>query len=288
MNDQMPAFEMIAIVDWSAAATAGPVKPAPDRCWLAWQRPGIKPAAEYFRTRQDCQKRIVALIRDCKGPAFFGFDFPLGYPAGSGLGGGRKLAARLDQLISDPTGTANNRFDVASDLNARLSDAPGPFWGCPRSQSFSHLHPKKPDFSGLPFGEYRTVEALLRRRKKQIMTLWQLYGAGAVGSQTLTGLPVLNRISRDVAPRPVRYWPFETRWDEKLEDVILGEIWPSLTEFEHIDHDIKDARQVTALRDSLWRKNIDGTLIDDFKKPDALSPAQTRKIHEEGWILGVR
>lgn len=128
----------------------------------------------------------------------------------------------------------------------------------------------------------------MRGRKKKIMTLWQLLGSGSVGSQVLTGLPVLHQISQELAPRAVRYWPFETDWENNLLGIVYGEIWPSLTDHEHIDHPIKDARQVLACRDELWQRNLAGTIVDDFRKPKALNEVLTgRIITEEGWILGV-
>ncbi len=121
------------------------------------------------------------------------------------------------------------------------------------------------------------------------MTVWQLLGSGSVGGQVLTGLPVLNQISKELGSRSVKYWPFDTNWDGDLKGVILTEIWPSLADYNKVDHPIKDARQVSALGNDLWQKNIQGTIYSEFKKPDQLSEEQSNSVLcEEGWILGVK
>ncbi len=204
------------------------------------------------------------------------------------MGGGRKCATFLDELIFDPEGTLNNRFTVASSINDQLLHGSGPFWGCPQKQTFSRLHPKKPDFSKYNFSEFRIVEQFLRHKKKQIMTVWQLLGSGSVGSQVLTGLPILHQISKAIADRPVRYWPFDTAWEESLTGVILTEIWPSLADYDNVEHQIKDARQVIAYRNELWDKNMSGQLTNTFARPTWLTETQNRKVlGEEGWILVV-
>ena len=37
----------------------------------------------------------------------------------------------LAQLVDDRDDNANNRFEVAAELNRRVGPGPGPFWGCP-------------------------------------------------------------------------------------------------------------------------------------------------------------
>ena len=52
---------LVVMVDWSASSGRGPVRPTPDRCWLAWGRGRERPAPEYFRTRDACVTRLSAL-----------------------------------------------------------------------------------------------------------------------------------------------------------------------------------------------------------------------------------
>ena len=132
-------FDLVIMVDWSAAASPGPAKPSPDRCWLAWSACGFHSEAEYFRTRNGCMKRVYDLVSSHNGSACVGFDFPFGYPAGSGLGGGRAAAKRIAQTLQSDTQDRNNRFDVAAELNREISASPGPFWGCPVASASPHL-----------------------------------------------------------------------------------------------------------------------------------------------------
>ncbi|PHQ68759.1 MAG: hypothetical protein COB93_09815 [Sneathiella sp.] len=237
--------------------------------------------------------RIRDLLRTRSGPAFVGFDFPFGYPAGSGLGGGRKAAAIIaSDLVSDEL-DANNRFDVAGRLNEQISPHhPGPFWGCPPSSQSDQLTSKKPPFLQENFKEWRIVEKHLRDNKKQttISAVWKLYTIGSVGSQTLTGLKCLHDLGGDPEfAMATRYWPFETRWDADLDGIILTEIWPSLNAHDTYDHAIKDARQVLACRDWFIDHQRAGTAKALFAAPDWLSRQEQEKCRtEEGWILGVR
>ncbi|MDF2366185.1 hypothetical protein [Sneathiella sp.] len=285
-------FDLVIMVDWSAAASPGPAKPSPDRCWLAWSVGGVLSNAEYFRTRATCMTRIHELLVNNDGSACVGFDFPFGYPAGSGLGGGRSASAYIAQHLTSDELDKNNRFDVASRLNEQISDGAGPFWGCPSTAETAYLTAKKPAFVHTEFTEWRTVEKFLREQRKEhsISTVWKLYTTGSVGSQSLTGLKELNDLARqpDIAHR-VKFWPFETNWEADLDGIILTEIWPSLNSHASYDHPIKDARQVLACRDWLLEKIAAGDVQEAFAAPKWLSPSRERKCrNEEGWILGVR
>src|SRR5690606_5365381 len=114
-------FDLVIMVDWSAAASPGPVRPAPDRCWLAFAVKGEVSSPEYFRTRAACMARIADLLRAVDGPVCVGFDFPFGYPAGSGLGGRRNAARRIAQHLRSDATDQNNRFEVAARFNRDLS-----------------------------------------------------------------------------------------------------------------------------------------------------------------------
>lgn len=285
-------FDLVIMVDWSAAASPGPVKPSPDRCWLAWSAHGFLSEAEYFRTRSDCMKRIYNLLISHNGPACVGFDFPFGYPAGSGMGGGRVAANRIARTLRSDTRDRNNRFDVAAELNRKISALPGPFWGCPAASASPHLSVKKPDFVHAGFHEWRIVEKFLREEKRQmtISSVWKLYTTGSVGSQALTGLKELGDLAQipGISHR-VKFWPFETNWEAELDGFILTEIWPTLNNQADYDHPIKDARQVLASRDWLLEKIAAGTAQTAFSPPDWLTVDEEKKCRiEEGWILGVR
>ena len=280
-------FERIIIVDWSAASTPGPSRPAPDRCWLAWGSARRSPPPEYFRTRREAERRIAALAGAADGAVLIGFDFPFGYPAGSSLGGGPGFAARLAGLIEDGATGDNNRFAVAARLNTEIGSPPGPFWGCPPARATAALTVTKPSFAGRPFAERRLAEQWLRPR--QIMTTWQLLGRGAVGGQILLGLPALHRLaSSPVFGSRVAIWPFQTGWDADLAGIVIAEIWPSLCDHAAQPFPVKDARQVAATRDWALAADGAGRLRAALARPQSLSARDAAICEsEEGWIVGA-
>ena len=245
--------------------------------------------AEYFRTRHACMERLKDLVQACQGNALLAFDFPMGYPVGSSLGGGRVAGRLLADMLTRNPDDGNNRFDVAGRLNKQLSPLPGPFWGHPASSTYQDLSRTKPPFNHSWFREWRLVEAELKSRGHRIMNVWQLLGQGSVGSQTVTGLAELYSFAKNPALKDqVRFWPFETRWEQNLDGIILAELWPSLGQYEEISHPIKDARQVIASRNWLSRKQRDGEIKDLFSPPDCLTAEEQKMCEtEEGWILGV-
>lgn len=284
-------FDLVIMVDWSAAASPGPVKETKDRCWLAWATQMSQSDAEYFRTRHSCMTRIKNLLEQHPGNAMVGFDFPFGYPAKCGMGGGRNAAHKIASVLISDEHDGNNRFEVAAQLNAHLSGFPGPFWGCPARFQCDDLTQKKPPFKHHNFQEWRIVEKYLREERKMhsISEVWKLYTTGSVGSQTLTGLKELHNLSKDsVFKDRIKFWPYETEWAKDLNGIILTEIWPSLNNLDPYNHSIKDARQVLACRDWFKQHMTQRTARQLFGPPDWLSSTDRDKCRdEEGWILGV-
>ena len=115
-------------------------------------------------------------------------------------------------------------------------------------------------------------------------TVWKLWGAGSVGSQTLMGIPVVYRLRHDPRLEAVsRVWPFELVVPELPEGqtaVVHAEIWPSLDALPNEAGSVKDQAQVLALAQGLRHRDRTGTLAAMFVVP----PSATT---EEGWILGV-
>lgn len=283
-------FDLVVMVDWSAASKPGPREGCKDQIWLAWGTPRKCSAPVYCRTRHEAFERLHDLLARHDGNALIGFDFPNGYPAGSRLGSGRKVAARLAALVEDAPDNRNNRFAVARKLNRGLGKPPGPFWMCPAAEAGPTLTVTRPPFGDRPFGEYRIVDRRLRARRKYPQSVWKLCGAGAVGSQSILGLPVVHRLltAPALAARS-RVWPFETGWDAELGGIVHAEIWPSLFALDGQRHAIKDARQVAAVRDALLAADKRGALRAWFARPEGLSETEDRIcLEEEGWILGVR
>ncbi len=285
-------FDLVIMADWSAAESRGPKRPAPNRCWVARGGDGLRPEPRYFRTRAEAVRFIRDLLLEGEGDALVGFDFPYGFPRGSGLGGGRNAAAHLHATIRDEEGGANNRFEVAAALNAKLnSSRPGPFWGCPASKASATLTRtlRGLDLDRARFPEYRIVEQRLRAKGHRLQSVWKLAYPGSVGSQTLLGLSAISRLLTDpaLASRSL-VWPFETDWDARLAGIVHAEIWPSLRDFSAQPHPIRDARQVAALRDWACEEDARGRLRRHFARPEGLTDAEAEAcLREEGWILGA-
>jgi hypothetical protein len=290
-------FELVIVADWSAASTRGPVRPAPDRCWVAWGRPGApgehrRPAPRYFRTRLAAERFIRDLLVTESGPALVGFDFAFGYPADAGLPAGRALCARLAAMIRDDADGSNNRFEVAARLNGEIQRERGggfrgPFWGHPPGRRFPRLSRTRPRPFPVDISDGRLVERRLASRR--IQSPWKLFARAAVGSQTLVGLPAVHRLLTEPAlARRARLWPFDTEWARAIagEAIVIAEIWPSMADCRGQPYRIKDARQVAAARD--WALDRPRALARGLACPPDLSPGEERVARtSEGWIVGM-
>lgn len=262
-----PPFDRYAMVDWSGGNDTG-ARPRKDAIWIC--------EAEgdpcYMRNRALAEAHLNTLIEDALASGerlAIGFDFPFGYPVGFAehlVGRPDPLAVWewFEQHIED-TPKANNRFDVAGQINQTLPGS-GPFWGNGLQRDIEGLPRTKSGYEN-PFPERRVVETLA----KGSFTCWQMSGAGSVGGQVMMGLPVLSRL-RKRWPGQVAAWPFEP-----LDaPIALLEIWPSLTVKEVPEGWIKDAWQVRSVADDLA----------------GLAPARLASMldinaPEEGWILGI-
>jgi molybdopterin molybdotransferase len=275
-------FDTILMVDWSGGNDTGR-RPRKDAIWAAVARAG-EPAIPRVYLRN----RIVAgdWLSDLLGAelragrrVLAGFDFPFGYPAG--------FAARLtgradplavwrwmaDHLEDAPKG--NNRFALAGRINA-MFPGNGPFWFNATGREIAHLPHKGRARDGHGMAERRAVEL----SAKGSFTCWQMGGAGAVGSQAMTGMAALERLRR-AFPGDIAVWPFEALY----RPVALVEVWPSLlhgaVKAAMREGDIRDAVQVRVLARAVAEAARDGRLAALL---DAVPEAARA---EEGWILGV-
>lgn len=265
-------FDRVIVVDWSGRATPSPVRKSRDAIWI-----GLCAAEEerqtYCRTRAEAADWLGARLAE-GGRQLVGFDFPLGYPAGfarklTGKDSARDLHRWLAGRIVDAPDNANNRFEVAAGINRQLAGR-GPFWGCPRARPRPHLPARKSvDHAGLGLAEQRRVE----RETPPTKSVWQLLGAGSVGSQALLGIPVVDRLARSFG---AAVWPFEPP-----RALTLAEVYPSLlaAEVAAAGDAIKDRAQVRLLARALFNLSRHDRLARLFEAPpEAL---------EEGWILGA-
>jgi precorrin-8X/cobalt-precorrin-8 methylmutase len=280
----MALFDAHVMVDWSASSSR---KTGADSIWIGGLEPTPLNPATRFDAMELLADRLSDLVAQGK-TVLLGVDFCLGFPAGFAalLDPARPdwQAAwkRLAAWIEDGPDNANNRFEVAARLNRETGKTL--FWNCPKP--LDGLPQTKPaDFAGLP--EFRQTEKLC----PGIQSIWKLYTAGSVGSQSLTGIACLQRLrSRpDLAGR-IKLWPFETGLQSldrpEPGSIIIAEVWPSLIPVSA--GTVKDAEQVKALSAHFAHLDDAGRLGPLFAGDPALSAEQRQTAeHEEGWILGV-
>ena len=281
-------FERIVVVDWSARST--PTTGA-DSVWIAVADSGGIELSNPS-TRRAALTEITAATNSGRS-TLIGVDFSLGFPRGAtealGLVGRpwRAMWELLGSEISDDDRNRNNRFAVASGLNAKVvNDAPGPFWGCPPAQRTDHLTSTKPARLRAWPPEWRYVEARLRDEGLRPFSAWQLLGAGAVGSQSLVGIAALERLRWNLGER-LCVWPFDTGLVVPTDtDVVVAEVWPSRWPVIIPPGMVKDAAQVQATAQRLVDMDAAGTLGALFVP--AVETSQLDDIlDEEGWVLGV-
>ncbi|MEP3848256.1 MAG: gephyrin-like molybdotransferase Glp [Paracoccaceae bacterium] len=260
------------MMDWSGGNDTG-ARPCKDAIWAAEARRGQVEKPIYLRNRNLAEAWLQEAITAALSAGerlLIGFDFPFGYPKGFGAAvAGSSDPFALWDWVSDrieDTPETNNRFDVAAEMN-RLFPGVGPFWGNGLKRDIPDLPRKGKARSGHGMQENRIAES----RTKGAFTLWQLSGVGAVGSQALMGLPVLNRL-RGQFPGDVSVWPFEPL----DQSVGIVEIWPSLTVGVAPEGWIKDA----------WQVHEVARVVSSMAGP-TLAKMLDVDAPEEGWILGL-
>lgn len=289
-------FGAYLFCDWSASSQP---KSGPDSVWFVdgWfdhsgsfchrkpENPTTRRAAE-----RAIRERLLFHRREGR-RTLVGFDFPLGYPSASLTGvvdkpeaAWRDLWRMLERRIRDDNHNATNRFDVACSINKRLEERW--YWGTPSEREW--LSAKKTCRGEV--AEFRLVEEALRKDGRHPFSVWQLLGNGSVGSQSLVGLPVCERLRADQA-LGLKVWPFETGFaapERHATFDVLAEVWPGAIDVDASLHTIKDAAQVVSLM--RWAANSDlaGTLAEAFCVPSLISPAREIAERVEGWILGYK
>lgn len=246
-------FDRFVVVDWSANSRPNRGR---DSIWIA-VLDGDGVSVSNPSTRGAAERFLADLVEgDPSGRSLIGVDFSLGYPSGTasalGLCGQPwgSMTRFLGESILDGDHNSNNRFEVASTLNAQMTATGAPFWGCPPSFVGETLTTTKPA-SFAPLGEWRLVETVLREQGLRPFSSWQLLGAGAVGSQSLLGIPMVHRLSVQFADR-VSVWPFTTGLRSPMADhgaVVIAEVWPSLVSVDVAAGVVRDEAQVIAVAD---------------------------------------
>ena len=293
-------FNAYVMVDWSAAAAP---KSGKDSVWIGVMKRDIRfrLSFEAFNppTRSQAEgklREVLADLRRRSERALIGFDFPLGYPSGTAAALKLKtptwdaMWAFLAANVVDKADNTNNRFAVAAKMNRLMTDEARPFWGAGPKDAQRWLATTKPAEHGpdLPPPLRRTEQ-----RAKGAKTVWQLMGAGAVGSQAIMGIPAVKRLAGELGPRAL-VWPFQTGWrapeptDLAGVEALICEVYPSLLPARAEPGEVPDRAQVRALCEHYAKLDEQGRLASVFQPPNGLPPEDVAEVErEEGWILGV-
>jgi hypothetical protein len=295
-------FDIYWIVDWSARNEPCSGK---DRLWAArlwWDNGEARLRADNYSTRAafEAEARRALSQEFAEARVLLGFDFPFGYPRGfaRALGAGEpswwSTWEAIASRVVDTPGNASNRFDVAAELNRLVTGRLGPFYGVPRKLVASYaerLSPRAEGFftfpletlSGAALAQQRAVD----HRARTVSSPWFLFGgANSVGSQALTGIPVVYRLRKSL--QTARVWPFETgpRLPPREEArVVLCEVYPSLGfTADATDAAVRDEQQVRTTAQRFAALDASAQLSPLFSAPAGHEAA----LVEEGWILGCQ
>jgi precorrin-8X/cobalt-precorrin-8 methylmutase len=290
-------FDSYVIVDWSAA---GQPKTGRDSIWIcrlgedgeSISNPPTRHAAKGLLAD------MLARATERSERVVVGFDFPFGYPTGFaarlGLAGmpWRALWDELAGELHDSENNQNNRFEVGAAFNRRVSNGNGrfPFWGCPVGFTHEFLGPRhhRGHTRDEPLKERRLIDEWMVGAQP----CWKLAYTGSVGSQSLTGIPVVRGLRSD--PRwadRARIWPFETGLGLPADaQIVFAEVWPSWWRSEiRPDHGPpNDKAQVRTVAEIFAARDRAGELAAWFAGGPSLTGAERRIIEsEEAWTLGV-
>jgi hypothetical protein len=178
-------MQRVLAVDWSGAATKGRQK-----IWIAEAVDGKLETLEGGRTRAEtiawiCERREQ--VSSCVTGIDFGFSFPAWFLDAHGC-------ATVDAAWTL----------VTAEGETWLTDCPAPFWGRPGK--------KRGDETQLRGCEQGlNVEGIVPK------SVFQIGGAGAVGTGTLRGIPFLPTLSE----AGWSIWPFD-----RPTNHVVAEIWP--------------------------------------------------------------
>ena len=299
-------FDAYIMVDWSAAT-----KPTlgANSIWIGILAKDARLKLQFKAVNIDTRLKARAFLEDMVAKltrrgdrVLLGFDFSLGYPAGTAEALGLNVAAQpawaamhahLSKKLKDKPDNSNARYAIAAGMNYAISKGPYPFWGAPARDVVSTLSSTKPEYAGQPLPEFRITETHLRDNKLgQPKSVWQLAYTGSVGSQSLTGIPHVHAL-RASWPN-ARIWPFETGTEdmtaEGLEgiDVVIAEIYPSLVKAKAEKGETLDEVQVREIARHYSQLDEKGLLGAAFSTGKSLDAGKIEQIQaEEGWILGT-
>jgi hypothetical protein len=296
-------FGAYVVVDWTAAEGK---KTGEQSLWIGVMTRDVRFRLKYEAhnpaTRAEGMATLRTILADLRRRGervLLGFDFGLGFPAGTaerlGLKGEPWSAtwSFLAKDVVDKPDNTNNRFQVAAKMNRLMTDEARPFWGCPPRQAQRWLQPTKPAGGYGDVPEFRLTETAARRGKAQPKSVWQLQGAGAVGGQTLVGIAAAKKLVDELGTS-VAVWPFGTGWralttaDVDPVSVLVAEVYPTLWPVTPAAGEVKDAAQVRTVCEHLAELDDKGRLGAVFGPAAPVDDETRARVErEEGWILGV-
>ncbi len=298
-------FDSFIMVNWSAASKSTTGK---DSIWIGALVPDARLRLTFRAsnpaTREEAYRQIQELatrLLNRGDRIFLGFGFPLGFPEGTskklGLKGGAGWETMRDFLakeMKDKSDNSNNRFALAARMNRLISDGPFPFWGCPKRDALTTLSVTKArEHEAGDMKEFRRVEtALIKKKLAKPQPIWKIAYAGAVGGQTMTGLPVLHKLRKDFDG--LRIWPFELPLEQATEEtldgisIVAAEVFPAMLKGKAAETEIKDESEVRIMAEYIADLDEKGRIGMLFEGPESASKAAKTAISsEEGWIFGL-
>jgi len=298
-------FDAYVVADWTAAEGK---KLGDTSLWIGVAKRDVRfrlyTETHNVATRAEGEALLASILADHRkrgDRVLVGFDFNFGYPVGTAerlkLTGAPAWSAMWKFIASnvvDKPDNTNNRYQVAAKMNRLMTDEAWPLWGAPAKQAQRWLTTTKPPVgSGADIPEFRATENAVRKGKLQPKSVWQMHGAGAVGGQTLVGIPAVRRLLESLGPSAA-VWPFGTGWRELTPadveplSVLVAEVWPSMYPTTVQTGEFKDQAQVRTTAEALALMDDKGELGKAFAPPKSADEALIAQVEgEEGWILGV-
>lgn len=298
-------FDAYIIADWTAAETK---KLGDQSLWIGVAKRDVRfrlySETHNVATRAEGEALLNSLLADHRkrgDRVLVGFDFNLGYPVGTAARLGLKDTPAWSAMwkfvaanVVDKADNTNNRYQVAAKMNRLMTDNAWPLWGAPAKQAQRWLTTTKPPAgSGADIPEFRATEDAVRKGKLQPKSVWQMHGAGAVGGQTLVGIPAVRRLLETMGPSGA-VWPLGTGWraleaaDVEPLSALVVEVWPSMFDAKPQPGEFKDQAQVRVTAEHFAAMDDKGDLAKAFAPPKGASDTLIARVEgEEGWILGA-
>ena len=297
-------FDAVIIADWTAAEGK---KLGDQSVWIGVAKRDVRfrlyTETHNVATRAEGEALLNKLISEHRkrgDRVLVGLDFNFGYPTGTAARlklDGTPWSAMWKFIagnVVDKADNTNNRYQVAAKINRLMTDEAWPMWGAPAKQAQRWLTTTKPPAgSGADIPEFRATEDAARKGKLQPKSVWQMHGAGAVGGQTLVGIPMVRRLLESLGPSGA-VWPFGTGWraldasDVEPLSALVVEVWPSMFAAKPEAGEYKDQAQVRVTAEALAKMDDAGDLAKAFAPPRDASEALVQQVEqEEGWILGA-